>query len=84
MKTEFSDRLGRPIYVGDVIQYRLGLNSKHGGPVLLRVIKTKRGIKLADVRLVDPKDGWLLRKTYERNMVVTDTSGRVSSSKATD
>lgn len=77
MKTEFSDRLGRPIYVGDVIQYRLGLNSKHGGPKSYRIIKTKRAVKLADVRLAEPKDGLLLRKTYERHIVITDTSRRI-------
>lgn len=77
MKTEFSDRSGKPLYVGDIVQHRLSLNSKHGGPVVLRVISTKKGIKLADARIANPQYGWLLRKPDERYLSLMDTSERI-------
>ena len=48
-KTEFIDKAGKPIYTGDIVQYRLSLNAKRGGgPWTMQVHKTKKGIKLVD------------------------------------
>lgn len=76
MQTEFFDRTGKPLYVGDVVQYRLSLNSKHGGASLLKVVRNKKGVvKLADPRS-DDNAGWVLRKNYEQYLTLFDTSGR--------
>lgn len=76
IQTEFLDRSGKPIHVGDIVQYRLSLNSKHAGPSLLRVVQTKSGV----VKLADPRSegnvGWPLRKGYEKYLSIVDTSGR--------
>lgn len=76
MQTEFHDKSGNPIYIGDIVQYRLSLNSKHGGPSLLKVVRNKKGeVKLADPRTQD-NVGWTLRKNYEQHLTIVDTSER--------
>lgn len=76
MRTEFNDRTGKPIYTGDIVQYRLSLNSKHGGASILKVVRNKKGI----VKLTRPdsteNDGKVLRKNYEQYLTIIDTSER--------
>lgn len=76
MKTEFNDKSGKPIYTGDIVQWRLGkFGKKSGGPGLFRVIKTKKGIKVV-VAHNSNDVGWLLRKNQEEFLTVFDTKDR--------
>lgn len=76
MKTDFHDRSGKPIYVGDLVQYRLGLNGKSTGPRVMKVVRNKKGvIKLCALSDTN-KAGWILRKNYEEYLTIIDTSGR--------
>ncbi len=74
--TEFEDRSGKTIYVGDVVQYRL--NALTQGPTRLLVARNKKGL----VSLVDPrstsKKGLRMSKVYEKYVSIIDTSGRES------
>jgi len=75
MQTEFYDKSGKPLYVGDIVSYFLsGIGS--GGPVSLRVTRNKKGV----VKLSHPNDpdkrGFILRKTYEKHLTLIDTSER--------
>lgn len=76
MKTEFHDRSGKPLYTGDILQYRLSYGGKRGGPSLCKVVCSKKGV----VKLTHPdsteNSGWVLRKTYEKCLSIVDTSGR--------
>lgn len=77
MKTEFYDKNGKPLYIGDIILYFLsGIGS--GGPAHMKITRNKKGV----VRLSAPnnadKNGWILRKTYEKYITLIDTSGRES------
>lgn len=75
-KTEFNDRSGKPIYTGDVVQWRLGkFGKKSGGPSLYRVISSKKGPKLAFAH--DPQAiGRLIRKDDENFLTIIDTTAR--------
>lgn len=51
MKTEFHDRSGKPLYTGDIAQYRLSLAAKkNGGPWTVKIVRNKKGV----VKLADP------------------------------
>ncbi len=65
-KTEFCDRSGKPLHVGDIVQYRLGkFAKKSGGPSLFRIIRTKKGVGLGDPH-ADSGAIRLMRKNYEQ------------------
>lgn len=76
MKTEFNDKSGKVIYVGDIVQWQLGkFGKKSGGPSLFRVINTKKGPKIVVAH--DSHDtGWLLRKNHEKFITIIDTKYR--------
>ena len=75
MKTEFTDRHGKALYVGDIVRYYLS-DIGSGGPVLLRIVRNKKGV----VKVCHPRDtnksGWVLRQTHANNMTLFDTSER--------
>lgn len=75
-KTEFNDRSGKPIYTGDIVQWRLGkFAKKSGGPTLYRIISTKKGAKMVVAH--DPRTiGRLLRKDDEQFITIIDTRER--------
>lgn len=74
-ETGFNDRSKKPIYIGDILEYRLSLNSKKGGPTRCTIINTKKGLKLSfDGGL----SGWIMRKSYEQYIAIIDTSRRKS------
>lgn len=74
MKTEFQDRAGNDIYIGDIVQYRLSTLTQ--GPTLLRVVRNKKGV----VKLADPRNpennGMVLRKNYQKYLTIVDKSVR--------
>lgn len=78
MKTEFRDKSGKSLYSGDIVQYRL--NSSQA--ILLRVAKTKKGIKLVDTEYARtyPNQTYTgsisFSKKYEQYISITDTSTR--------
>lgn len=74
-KTEFSDKSGKPLYIGDIIQWRLGKFGKSGGPTLHKVIRTKKGVKLVNPDSNGP-EGMLLRKSDEQYISLFDSSHR--------
>jgi len=77
MKTEFSDRFGKPLYVGDIVQYSLGkMGFKGNGPTLWRVVSSKKGIKLADPRAGFTTEGTLMHRKYEPYLTLMDTTER--------
>ena len=49
--TGFYDKTGKPIHVGDVVQYRLGKFGKSGGSILKRVEKCGKRFCLVDESL---------------------------------
>lgn len=75
-RTEFNDRSGKSIYTGDIVQWRLGkFGKKSGGPVLYRVVQTKKGVKIVTAH--DPHSiGRLMRKHDEEFITIVDTSAR--------
>lgn len=75
MQTEFNDKSGKPLYVGDIVSYHLsGMGS--GGPVSLKITRNKKGV----IRLSHPHDpnkgGMVLRKNYEPYLTLINTSRR--------
>ncbi len=75
-KTDLCDKNGKPIYVGDIVQHRLSLNSKHGGPKLYRIIQNKKGqVLLADPNTTD-NYGHKLEKSILPYITVFDTRNR--------
>lgn len=77
MKTEFVDRSGKPIYIGDIVQYRLT-----GGGTLVKVVQTKKGVKLVDLRYEEKhpnqayKGSISMGKQYEKYVSIIDTTAR--------
>ena len=75
MKTEFSDKFGKPLYVGDIVRYYLS-DMGPGGPQLLQIARNKKGV----VKLISPGDpdkkGWVLRHTYTKHLTLMDTQHR--------
>jgi len=80
MKTEFSDRSGKPIYVGDIVRYRLNSSSA----TLQVVVKTKRGIRLVDPNYANtypnkaPKSSIPMSKLYEQYVSIIEPVKRES------
>lgn len=76
MKTEFNDRSGKPIYTGDIVQWRLGkFAKKSSGPTLFQVIKVKKGIRLTPAH-TPQENGWEPRKNQEEFLTIVDTRYR--------
>lgn len=77
METDFSDKSGKPIYIGDIVQYRLS-----DAGTLLKVVKTKKGIKLVNPQCTDGNLNQVYRgsvplnKSYEKYVSIVDTSER--------
>lgn len=77
MKTEFCDKFGKALYVGDVVRYSLGKTGFKGqGPTLWRIIKSKKGVKLADPRMIGATEGTMMHHKYEKYLTLMDISGR--------
>lgn len=73
MKTGFFDKSGKPVYIGDIVQYRLNL----GSAVQLEVVKTKQGIRLLNPNRTQPSSSGIpLQKKYEQYISIVDTSHR--------
>jgi len=72
--TEFEDRNGTIIYIGDIVQYQI--NALTQGPTRLRVARDKKGL----ISLIDSqskaKKGFRMSKVYERYVSIIDTSTR--------
>lgn len=75
--TGFVDRSGKALYVGDIIQWRLGkFAKKSAGPTHYQLVRTKKGIKLMNIEH-PATAGWLLRKTDSQFITLIDTSERL-------
>jgi len=80
MKTEFFDRSGKPLYLGDTVQYRLNSSSAS----LLKVAKTKKGIELVNPEYARTYPNQAHRgsipvsRKYEKYLSIVDTSERES------
>jgi hypothetical protein len=72
--TEFEDKNGTIINIGDIVQYQV--NALTQGPTKLRVARDKKGL----ISLIDPhktsKKGLRMSKVYERYVRIIDTSAR--------
>jgi hypothetical protein len=55
--TGFSDKTGRKIHIGDVVQHRLGKFGKSGGTKNFTVINVGKKYKLVEGSLADSKYG---------------------------
>lgn len=74
--TGLTDKTGKPINVGDVLQISLngGQNPKHGGPKLKRVIKFGKHFQLVDADLTEAKyGGSKLDDRVAANAVIVDS-----------
>lgn len=61
--TEFFDRTGKRIYLGDTLQIRLGKSLKHGGATNVKVVKFGKNIQLRSFDdLEPPRGGYNLTK----------------------
>lgn len=56
-KTEFVDKSGRTIHIGDVIQYRLGVNGLSGGPQRFRIIRFGKHVHAVAEHETNPNYG---------------------------
>lgn len=76
-QTEFKDKTGKPIYTGDIIQWRLSkFAKKNDGPAFYQVYASKkRGVM---VRFSKDSVGRPLREHDCQYIVVVDTSERES------
>lgn len=78
MNTDFHDRSGKDLYVGDLVQYRL---SKNTGPITMQIVRMKHGFGFIDHRLVTDLNATYkairLSKTYETYLSLLDTSERL-------
>lgn len=73
--TGFTDKFGRPLYIGDIIQYYLsGIGPS--GPQLLQIARNKKGV----IKLIYPGDpdkvGWVMRHTDGKYTTLIDTQYR--------
>ncbi len=56
--TDFHDKSGKQIYIGDTLQIRLGkFAKKGGGPMVLKVIRFGKNIQLIDPNDIERKYG---------------------------
>lgn len=81
MKTEFVDQHNQPIYVGDIVLWRLGkFSKKSNGPSYYRVTNSKRGIILTDPALgVNGKSKFIFRRSHQQYVTIYDKLGRETS-----
>lgn len=78
--TGFTDKFGKPLYIGDIVRYYLsGIGP--GGPSLLQIARNKKGT----VKLISPGDpdkaGWVMRHTHGPFLTLVDTQYREKDSK---
>ena len=75
MKTEFTDKFGKPLYVGDIVRYYLS-DMGPGGPQSLQIARNKKGV----IKLISPgdpnKNGWVMRHTHGKYLTLIDTQYR--------
>ena len=72
-QTEYKDRSGKPIYTGDIVQYKLSSPSK------CIIVKSKRGIFLCFIRAAEQyslKDSLPMRSNLEQHISIIDTRNR--------
>jgi hypothetical protein len=71
-ETEFHDKTGRSIYIGDIVQYRL--HGKNSNPLNYRVIRFGKHVNIVPVHITDPDiGGWHLTHTMTEYIVVIQT-----------
>ena len=71
VNTEFIDKTGRAIYVGDIVQHRLGKFGKSGGSHNLRVTVFGKGYHLVDESDSDERFGGMkMTQKICENLVV--------------
>ncbi|HXH04900.1 MAG TPA: hypothetical protein VNI82_00555 [Candidatus Nitrosotenuis sp.] len=72
-ETEFSDKSGKQLCMGDIVQWRLGkFAKKSNGPAIYRIDRTRKGVFLVNVH--DEEIRWRLRKTHESFIVLIERS----------
>lgn len=75
IKTNYMDKTGREIRVGDIIQHRLGKFGKSGGPQNFKVIQFgKRYHLIPDSRTDTKYGGILLTKQLCEHLVVVKSN----------
>lgn len=71
--TEFFDRTGKQIYLGDTLQIRLGKSLKHGGATLVKVVKFGKNVQLRSFDDLNPaRGGYNLTKQIASISVIVD------------
>jgi len=72
--TEFFDKAGKRIYIGDILQTQLGtFAKKRGGPTHSRVIRFGTDVQLIDANIQETKHGgWNLTESIAKRSVIVD------------
>lgn len=74
INTGFKDKSGRIIYVGDIVQHRLGKFGKTGGPITLKVISHGNKYRLIDESNTNYDKGMQLTVQLCDSLVVTGSN----------